>query len=189
MMSRNLESDLVEYCAPTLMGLKPAGLFRHHAQSSEMLQHIVADWSETLAPYDLELRILKTCPKTGDCLIYLYRTQWLHRILSGTAVETFLKLMGYQISRNRLDLLEQLSERLCVERDFPHEIGVFLGYPLEDVEGFIRNGGRNYTCCGCWKSYGDPEKAEALFASYRQCTALCKEWYQNGYTITQLIAA
>ena len=86
-------------------------------------------------------------------------------------------------------MLRQLSWKLFMDQEFPHEIGVFLGYPLEDVEGFIQNGGRNYTCCGCWKSYGDPEKAEELFASYRQCTALCKKWYQNGYTITQLIAA
>ncbi|MDE7243419.1 MAG: DUF3793 family protein [Oscillospiraceae bacterium] len=187
MTSRNLESELIEYCAPTLMGIKPAGLFRYHAQSLELLRRMVSSWTETLTPYGLELRILKT--KTGDCLIYLYRTQWLRRILSDGAVRIFLERMGYQVVRDPPDLLEQLSQRLCMEQDFPHEIGVFLGYPLEDVEGFIQNGGRNYSCCGCWKSYGDPEKAEALFASYRQCTALCKKWYQNGYTITQLIAA
>ena len=189
MISRNLESDLIEYCAPTLMGSKPASLFRHHAQSPEMLQRMAAGWSETLAPYSLALRILKTCPETGDCLVYLYRVRWLRRILSDAAVKIFLEHMGYQVVQNPPGLLEQLSQRLCMNQNFPHEIGVFLGYPLEDVEGFIQNGGRNYTCCGCWKSYGDPEKAKALFASYRRCTALCKEWYQNGYTITQLIAA
>ena len=48
-------------------------------------------------------------------------------------------------------MLRQLSRRLCCEADFPHEIGVFLGYPLTDVVGFIENQGRNFTCCGCWK--------------------------------------
>ena len=36
------------------------------------------------------------------------------------------------------ELLAQLAERLCCEQDFPHEIGVFLGYPLADVIGFIK---------------------------------------------------
>ena len=44
--------------------------------------------------------------------------------------------------------LRQLSNRLCLEHDFPHEIGIFLGYPLEDVVGFIENQGKNYTCSG-----------------------------------------
>ena len=38
---------------------------------------------------------------------------------------------------------------------FPHEIGIFLGYPLADVAGFIRNKGRNCKCIGTWKVYGD----------------------------------
>ena len=52
--------------------------------------------------------------------------------------------------------------------DFPHEIGVFLGYPLEDVVGFIRHRGKCFTCCGCWKSYG--------CLLYTSCTAIvfCK---------------
>ena len=104
MTSRNLESELIEYCAPTLMGIKPAGLFRHHTQSLELLRCMVSSWTETLTPYGLELRILKT--KTDDCLIYLYWTQWLRRILSDGAVRIFLERMGYQVVRDPPDLLE-----------------------------------------------------------------------------------
>jgi hypothetical protein len=46
---------------------------------------------------------------------------------------------------------------------FPHEIGVFLGYPAEDVLGFIINEGRNYVCCRHWKVYHDIERAQEMF--------------------------
>ncbi len=69
-------------------------------------------------------------------------------------------------------MLRQLSRRLCCEADFPHEIGVFLGYPLYDVVGFIENQGRNFTCCGCWKAYGDPDAAQQHFAQLNKCTAV-----------------
>ena len=96
---------------------------------------------------------------------------------------------GYGADQSCQELLRQLSRRLCLEREFPHEIGVFLGYPLEDVVGFIRNRGRNYTCCGYWKAYGDPEAAQKRFDQYRRCTAACCEQFRKGTAITQLIAA
>ena len=55
--------------------------------------------------------------------------------------------------------------------------------------GFIENQGRNYTCCGYWKAYGDPEAARRRFDRYRRCTAIWKERFRRGVAITQLIAA
>ena len=109
--------------------------------------------------------------------------------LSGAANRAFLARQGYGADQDCQGLLRQLSRRLCLEREFPHEIGVFLGYPLEDVVGFIENRGRNYTCCGCWKAYGDPEAARRRFDQYRRCTAVWKERFRRGAAITQLIAA
>ena len=68
-------------------------------------------------------------------------------------------------------------------------MGLFLGYPLEDVKGFIANGGRNCTCCGCWKCYGDPEEARRRFARYRRCTALYRRRFAQGATLSQLTVA
>ena len=179
-----LEAALVEFCAPTLMGLKPASLFRCQAEVQADLLRL----SRELAPFGLALRVLNICPRTGAALVYLYRAAWLRQILAEPSVETFLGRMGY-LGHSCAALLEQLRRRLHAEQDFPHEIGVFLGYPLEDVVGFIENHGQNYTCCGCWKAYGDPSAAEARFASYRQCTALCRGRYESGVDLTQLIAA
>ena len=76
-----------------------------------------------------------------------------------------------------------------MEQDYPHEIGLFLGYPLSDVIGFIENKGWNYTCCGCWKSYGDPEKAQAYFDLCRRCTSRYCELYAGGVSVLHFVVA
>ena len=50
---------------------------------------------------------------------------------------------------------------------FPHEMGVFLGYPLGDVKGFIEHHGKEYLCSGYWKVYQDEQKAKSTFQLYQ----------------------
>lgn len=188
-MERSFEAVLVEQCAPTLAGMKPASLFRYQSADKRQPRQAAVRWARELAPYGITVRILKCCQQTGACLIYLYRDGWLRSILTEPSNRAFLTRQGYQMEEDCRGLLLQLSRRLCLEGSFPHEIGLFLGYPLEDVVGFIKNRGRNYTCSGCWKAYGDPEAARKRFDQYHRCTAICCEKFRQGAAITQLIAA
>ena len=188
-MERTFEELLVEQCAPTLAGLKPASLFRYQAADRRTSIRTTARWARELAPFGLTVRVLKICPRTGACLIYLYRRREVCRLLGDPAIRRFLAERGYRLEGGCPALLQQLSRRLCLEEDFPHEIGVFLGYPLEDVVGFIRHRGRDFTCCGYWKVYGDPEAAQRRFAGYRRCTARCLEQLRRGVAVTCMIAA
>ena len=54
-------------------------------------------------------------------------------------------------------------------REFPHEIGLLLGYPAADVEGFIENKGQDSLYSGYWKVYDDVEHAKRLFDAYNKC--------------------
>ena len=83
----------------------------------------------------------------------------------------------------------QLSKRLNETKEFPHEIGLFLGYPPEDVKGFIDNRAEGYKCIGCWKVYGDEENAKRKFECYKKCTDVyCAQW-ANGKSIERLTVA
>ena len=66
-MERTFEATLVEQCAPTLEGIKPASLFRWQGGCAQAL---VSRWARELAPFGIAVRILKVCPRTGACLIY-----------------------------------------------------------------------------------------------------------------------
>lgn len=71
------------------------------------------------------------------------------------------------------------SEPNC-EMKFPHEIGVFLGYPLQDVKGFIENNGRNSKYTGLWKVYGDKAASIRMFEKYRKCFSVYSDLWRSG---------
>ena len=85
--------------------------------------------------------------------------------------------------------IERLKSRFATGEAFPHEIGVFLDYPLGDVIGFIENGGRNYKCSGCWKVYCDECESQKLFAMYQKCRDIYRRLYEEGRSVFQLTVA
>lgn len=188
-MDKSFEAALVEYCAPTLAGMKPANLFFYRSRGCRAVCDSVAGWSKKLEPYGISVRILKECGRGPDFLIYVCREAWLGRILSDRMTRAFLQALGYRFSGGGEDLLAQLSRRLCLEEEFPHEVGVFLGYPLFDVVSFIENGGRNCAFSGYWKAYDNPLGARKRSEQYRKCTVIYKRMFENGTPIQRLIVA
>ncbi len=187
-MNRSFEWTLVEQGAPTLAGEKPASFFRYQSDGVAAIRRAVGQWDCALRPLGLRVRILAECPDAHACTILLYRPAWLESLLADPARRAFLAQRGYE-GGDLPGLLRQLSARMCPGREYPHEIGVFLGYPLEDVIGFIENRGWNYTCCGCWKAYGDPVAARRCFARFRACTEHYKRRFAQGDSILQLVVA
>lgn len=112
-------------------------------------------------------------------LLYIYRPQKLKDDLSVSGAARLLQKYGYSVECTGKCVV-QLGKRLCEQKDFPHEIGLFLGYPLEDVQGFIEHHAEGYKCVGCWKVYGDEEHARREFRRYQKCTdAYCYLWRQG----------
>lgn len=191
-MERNFETVMIEQCAPVLAGLKPAGLFRYETRDCADLARRVRSWNEQLNGKGLRVRVMKGCARTHRFLIYVYREAQLSAVLADKAVQEFLRQEGYQLPAEQEQtgaLLNQLSRRLCCQAEFPHEIGVFLGYPLPDVVGFIENRGQNFTCCGCWKSYGEPAAARRRFDQLSKCTAVYLRLFHSGTPIARLTVA
>lgn len=184
-ISRTFEAVLIRHCAPTLAGMKPGSIFCFKHSPLEATRQKVRQWDEQLAPVGLSVQILLERPDPSSVIVYVYRRKHLEQILSDHACQKFLKNTGY--TGTDLDgLLEQLACRLQTQPEFPHEIGVFLGYPLRDVIGFIENRGRNFTCCGFWKSYGDPSEMQVCFACYRMCIQTYVAMFEQGVPIERL---
>ena len=184
-ISRTFEAVLVRQCAPTLAGMKPGSIFCFNHSPLEVSRQKVCQWNKQLAPFGLTVQILLERPGSSSVIVFVYRHDRLEQMLSDDAYQSFLAEAGYE--RTNLDgLLEQLSYRLRTQPEFPHEIGVFLGYPLRDVIGFIENHGRNFTCCGFWKSYGDPTEMQVCFACYRRCIQTYVAMFEQGIPIERL---
>ena len=184
-ISRTFEAVLVRQCAPTLAGMKPGSIFCFKHFSLEASRQKVCQWNARLMPLGLTVQILLERPDSGSAIVFVYRHDRLEQMLSDDAYQSFLAEAGYE--RTNLDgLLGQLAYRLRTQPEFPHEIGVFLGYPLRDVIGFIENHGRNFTCCGFWKSYGDPAEMQECFACYRRCIQTYVAMFEQGIPIERL---
>ena len=166
------EEYLITHCSPTLASLKPASLFLYRFSSGEELYESVAVWDAQFQKKGIRITILRENAETA--LIYVYRPDAMVRELSRPEILSFLVSTGYQ-SGTIDQMLEQLRTRLHGSEEFPHEIGVFLGYPLNDVLGFIKYHGSNCKGMGDWKVYGDLGEAQKTFAKFKKC----REIYAN----------
>ena len=70
---------------------------------------------------------------------------------------------------------------------FPHEIGFVLGYPIEDVDGFMSNGGQGARTCGRWKVYGDVDEALRRFKELEREELRIKRLYSEGTPLRGLL--
>jgi hypothetical protein len=185
-MNHLFEQTFVEQCAPTLAGIKPANLFRFRSENRNEINETISYWNEQLNTKGTYVRLLKECMETNSYLIIAYRKGWITKIFSQKDVKEFLKQNGYFFSNDCDSLLEQLASRLSMNQEFPHEVGLFLGYPLCDVIGFIKNKGKNFSCSGCWKAYEDPVSAKKYFETLRECTIAYKSMHENGIPLIEL---
>ena len=180
------EKFLVEQCAPVLAGIKPGSMFPYTPEGNERLPDLLRHWNSVLSPKGVAMTSIKRCRRIGGYLIYVYRPAQIRAILAEPAVAVFLQDCGYTAGMTLSQTLRLLTSRLCQSPDFPHEVGVFLGYPLQDVLGFIRHQGANCLCSGCWKVYHEPEQAARTFRRYASCTKAYREQYRQGRTAEEL---
>ena len=177
------EDHIIRHCAPTLAGIKTASLFTCPCTDREELLDSVRRINRRLGPKGLRMLPLRFSDKKA--LIYLYRPRKLTADLTDSTAAEILECRGYNTGSCE-KCVGRLMRKLRQEEDFPHEIGLFLGYPAEDVHGFIENGPDCCKCTGCWKVYGDEEAAKKKFAQYKKCTQVYRDRWANGADIERL---
>lgn len=159
---------VIRHAAPTLAGMKTGNLFPCVFPSPQSMVQDLREINQVLVPRGLRLVPLRR--EQNRALLYLFRPAALSRDLSQGEVRRLLRQAGYQ-DLAQPACLRELKRRLQAGGDFPHEIGLFLGYPPEDVAGFMTHRGKHCKCVGCWKVYGDPGAAQQRFSAYKRCTA------------------
>lgn len=180
------EIQLVRHCSPTLAGFKVGNMVNCTYQDAQELSNRLSLLNEQLNPKGVYIVLLRT--KNNKALIYIYRPAKLMKYIENQKVQNFLLSLGYS-NLTLKALLNNLRKRLYMQsfsREFPHEIGIFLGYPLEDVLGFWAYEGKNALLCGPWKVYGDVCKAQCLFAKHKKCTQVYCERLSLGTPISRL---
>ncbi|MFI3207190.1 MAG: DUF3793 family protein [Clostridia bacterium] len=176
---------LVRHCAPTLAGMKVGNLVSHCFDDIKTFKNEIENKNKLLNLKGIFLVILKITDRSA--LVYVYRKSQLAQILNNKEIRKFLAENSYENFEIN-DCLRTLKNHLQ-NKDFPHEIGVFLGYPLADIKAFIENKGANFKIVGCWKSYFNEEEASKTFERYKKCTKIYCAKLAEGFDITRLAVA
>lgn len=171
---------LAIHCAPILLGIKAANIMtvtgREFFRIGDLLQGT-----------DISYCFLKTKGDKG--ILYLYREREIMKYLHSEDIQSFLKGYGYE-TENFAEMLERLSNRIGFysngEAAFPHEIGIFLEYPLMDVKGFLENDGENFIYSGYWKVYHDVHNTLRKFREYDLVRELAIQAVASGKKIREI---
>ena len=149
------EEILIRQGAPTLAGIKTGSLFPCPCEDREALLSDIRQLNRRLSPKGLCLLPIRFL--AGQALLYLYRPAVLRRDLRDARATERLRQAGDEDE----SCARCVARRACRFREsgeFPHEVGLFLSYPPEDVKGFIDHRANDFKCAGLWKVYGDEER-------------------------------
>ncbi len=177
------EEAIIRHCSPTLANLKTGSMFSGTFSTREELNGNIRAWNSIL--HKKGLRVIPLKYSGHRALIYVYRPVRLEQDFQGSQCKAILQKSGYPCHNCSL-CIAKLMKKLRTQNDFPHEIGLFLGYPPEDVKGFIEHHSKDCKCVGYWKVYGDVEEAERKFEEYRSCTDRYMKNWHDGISMEQL---
>ena len=203
-----LERGLVEWCAPTLASLKPASMFNitrfHEVRRlacgrtflSEYapweLDAAVDEIASRLAPLGVRMRIMAV--RRGSMMVFVYRPDLLERFIQRDDEAALLELEGYDVADADACVTRLRSRVLDFDAHprnpdgtdrFPHEMGFLLGYPLDDVLGFMRDRAHPLLR-GHWNVHADVARAQRLFSLYDVCATLATTRRGTGEPLESL---
>ncbi|MBT9774972.1 DUF3793 family protein [Clostridium sp. MCC353] len=163
---RKLEFHIVCQCAPVLKGVKISNIVTVAAGAWKTVKRTLAESRIICVPLFVG--------KEKD-VIFLYRYEEMAEHLKNENVRRFMEEYGYikpTVESVIFRLRRRYQDYSEGKAGFPHELGVLLEYPLEDVLGFIQNQGKNCLLCRYWKVYHNKERAKEIFRQYdeaREC--------------------
>lgn len=176
-----LEVKMALQCAPILTGIKMSNLLNVEGEYESSVRRILRNTE--IVPYCLLSYKSKT-------IFLLFRRKELISYLKESKVQAFFKSNGYE-DISLIGILKKFQQRYSIYMmqggNFPHEMGLLLGYPVEDVQGFIECKGENYLYAGYWKVYENLEEKKTLFEAYESAKEALLLLVSGGYTIHMIM--
>lgn len=175
------DMQLAMQCAPLITGLKPSNLLNLPGADYSEVEKTVKN--SRLSYYPISVTLERT-------MLLLYHREGLESYLNREEVRDFLEKMGYE--GNGLDevlvcFCQRYQEYLEKKRDFPHEMGILLGYPIEDVIGFMENKGHNCLFTGYWKVYHDQAAKRKLFERFEYAKESLIQLLHYGMSMSEIM--
>ena len=177
----NIETQLALQCAPLRTGLKVSNLLIIPKGNEEVVKRIL---NRTGISF---YRLIQTRTKTT---FLLFRRNELEEFLSDENVKNVFIRAGYkslQIGKILRTFSLRYEAYMQGDKSFPHEMGLLLGYPVEDVVGFVENNGKNFLYSGYWKVYENQKAKVKLFDKFKVAEETLIHLLSNGLSMSDII--
>lgn len=177
----NIETQLALQCAPLITGLKVSNLLIIPKGNEEVVKRIL---NRTGISF---YRLIQTRTKTT---FLLFRRNELEEFLSDENVKNVFIRAGYkslQIGKILRTFSLRYEAYMQGDKSFPHEMGLLLGYPVEDVVGFVENNGKNFLYSGYWKVYENQKAKVKLFDKFKVAEETLIHLLSNGLSMSDII--
>ena len=170
--------------APVITGLKPSAIITVTKAEKQILEDLFAG---------TKICIIGLHSGRKESIL-LYQREKLEELLDRKAVQSFLQSLAVGYGDFSLEeVLRYFTERFSLykekQADFPHEVGVFLGYPLRDVKVYMKNPLAKAKLTGYWKVYTEVESALACFQAYDMCIQSFTLMLKSGLSCRDLVMA
>lgn len=174
-LTRGIQEKAAEQCAPVIFGVKPSNLLIIDKVYAKALKSLIESTGLKARCFD---------HRSEKQVWFLFREDALWKQLTDPDNRSFMRDYGYTADMDLEDMLGYAARRFRLYKNgqinFPHEMGIFLGYPLGDVKGFIRHKGRNCLCTGYWKVYENEQQALETFRLYSKVKKITMDMVQQG---------
>lgn len=169
--------------APTLSGNKPSSIITFGKNNANL--NILWERYKYIFLEKYNLNFFELKKNQNSITILFYYSDKLKSAIYSDKHMKFLNKFGYS---EKFDLYKNLS--ILKERfkdACPHEVGVFLGFPLDDVICFMEKPSKRCLMCGYWKVYNDLNLAREIFANYDKARYNVAKNVIQGVTPSMLI--
>ncbi|MCR5706023.1 MAG: DUF3793 family protein [Acholeplasmatales bacterium] len=181
-MSDILARMLALHSSPAICGIKASNLISFDTNEISDIEEEIKELNSLYGP-KICFKILQH--RQNKVLVLVYKKNVMEKTLLLKKNKDFLESLGYDV-KDAESMIGCLKDRLNQNNDFPHEIGVFLGYDLNDTIEFL-HGNKNCLYVGYWKVYSDLDEKMALFNRYNKCRDCVVRLLDKGYPLENFL--
>ena len=158
-----MENFLVYNTSWVIAGIKPAVTIAFKKKDEK----IYDNWNKYGKKFikDINLKYVELRENDDSIILMIYDEKVLERELNKEEQIDFLINLGYSEEVEINEYVKTLKERY-EKYHCPHELGLFLGIPFEDVKDFMECTTKKCLLCGYWKVYNNSEEAKIIFNQY-----------------------
>ncbi|WP_243414587.1 DUF3793 family protein [Sporosalibacterium faouarense] len=154
---------LIQTLGPVILGVKPAEILsfpKNDVNIADKISKIRFFFKDCRK---ISFKIFRYNEKSTKILFYTPKS--LDSVLIDKRNNKFLISIGYPKAYSLESYLNYIIEKMK-GGTIPDEIGIFLGYPLKDVMGFIGHPSLKLTKVKGWRVYGDSTLSDKRYNEF-----------------------